>query len=61
MRTTLLRALAVLPFCGITPVLAQQAPVTVLPEVTVSATRVEHESFDLPVDSGPMRQTRFTK
>jgi len=49
MRTTLLRALAVLPFCGITPVLAQQAPVTVLPEVTVSATRVEHESFDLPV------------
>jgi iron complex outermembrane receptor protein len=28
---------------------AQQAPATLLPEVTVSATRVEHESFELPV------------
>jgi iron complex outermembrane receptor protein len=28
---------------------AQQTPPTVMPEVTVSATRIEHESFDLPV------------
>ena len=28
---------------------AQQAPATLMPEVTVSATRAEHDSFDLPV------------
>jgi outer membrane receptor protein involved in Fe transport len=30
-------------------VYAQGTPPTLLPEVTVSATRVEHDSFDLPV------------
>ncbi|MCI3951865.1 MAG: TonB-dependent receptor [Burkholderiales bacterium] len=36
------------PWCGVTTAHAQDPP-AVLPEVTVSATRVEHESFDLPV------------
>jgi len=44
-----LRSFAWLLLCGAAPVLAQQTGVTVLPEVTVSATRVEHQSFDLPV------------
>lgn len=45
----LLRWAAAFPLCAATSVHAQATPPTLLPEVTVSATRVEHESFDLPV------------
>ena len=49
---TLLRLLIVLPLCAALTAHSAEAPPhtpTLLPEVTVSATRVEHESFDLPV------------
>jgi iron complex outermembrane receptor protein len=35
---------------------AAQDPAPLLPEVTVSATRVEHESFDLPVSIDSIEQ-----
>ncbi|MGQ0751492.1 MAG: TonB-dependent receptor family protein [Betaproteobacteria bacterium] len=47
-----LRPLVAIPLCAALAARAQDAPQptpTLLPEVTVSATRVEHESSDLPV------------
>jgi iron complex outermembrane receptor protein len=45
---TFSRSLGVLPLCAAVTAFAQDAP-TLLPEVTVSATRVERDTFDLPV------------
>src|SRR5688572_16130148 len=44
-----LSGLLVLLLCLAAPTLYAQGETTLLPEVTVSATRVEHESFDLPL------------
>ncbi|HET9663937.1 MAG TPA: TonB-dependent receptor, partial [Burkholderiales bacterium] len=44
-----LRSLVVMPFCAAVTAKAQDASPMRLPEVTVSATRVEQESSDLPV------------
>ena len=46
---TRLRPAAAIPLCAATLAPAQDTPPALLPEVTVSATRVEHGSFDLPV------------